>query len=95
MLSNNPTRRDQDALPVENSLEGITAWHEIEESRVFFDDVKKNFIFETNITNRNWGYIQVLQELENVIFIRHNLLICRSLGNEKFLPCQEEGFPNL
>lgn len=46
----------------------ITAWHEIEESRVFFDNVKNNFIFETNITNRNWGYIQVLQELERCHF---------------------------
>ena len=47
---------------------GVTAWHKIEESRVFFDDRKKNFIFGTNMTNRNWGYIQVLQELERCHF---------------------------
>ena len=64
--------------PVKNHLEGITAWHKIEESYVFFDDRKKNFIFGTNMTNRNWGYIKSFKSSKDVIFIRHNLLICES-----------------
>ena len=70
-----------------------SAVEEIEESRVFFDVRKKNFISETNITNLNWGYPSPSSARKRSLC--HNLLIWESLRNETFLPCQGEGFPNL